>query len=121
MTDKQSTLTACLQKARELRITQGFGLFILTKVPDIHDYRLVNCAESEQFKLWLQEKTHSFACLIDTLDIILIDSTLPWSELHSLFGQCESLSPDKRTCFDLTDFIDILKDRANDQAAEISN
>lgn len=113
MTDQQSTLTACLQKARELRITQGFGLFILTKVPDIHDYRLVNCSIISSFRLWLHHHTHKFVCLIDELDIILIDSSLPFTELHQLFSQCEALAAKDRTCLELVSFLDILKERTN--------
>lgn len=121
MPDQQSTLSACLQKARELRITQGFGLFILTKAPDVHDYRLVNCSIIDNFKLWLQHQTHHFACLIDEFDILLIDTTLPFDDLHSLFGQCEALTPRQRTCLELADFLDVLKQRTNGKASKIPN
>ena len=121
MPDEQSTLSACLQKARELRITQGFGLFILTKLPDIHDYRLVNCSRIETFKLWLQTQTHKFVCLIDEIDIIRIDTSLPFDDLHSLFGQCEALKPKERTCIELTDFLELLIERANGKTSEIPN
>ena len=121
MPENQSTLSGCLHKARELRITTGYGLFILTKVPAVHEYRLVNCAKPENFKLWLQKQTHLFVCLIDEIDILLIDSSLPWSDLHSLFTECESLKAQDRTCLELADFLDILKERANAPAPPVLN
>lgn len=121
MPETQSTLSSCLRKARELRITNGFGLFILTKAPDIHDYRLVNVAVASELHLWLQKETHKFACFIDELDILLIDSTLPWAKLHSLFGQCEHLDKHQRTAIELTDFIDVLKEQENATPSTIPN
>lgn len=121
MPDQQSTLSGCLHKARELRITTGFGLFILTKAPQVHEYRLVTCAKPGDFKLWLQKQTHKFVCIIDEIDILLIDSNLPWTDLHSLFTECEALTASDRTCLDLADFLDILKERANAPAPPIPN
>lgn len=121
MPDQQSTLTACLHKARELRITDGFGLFLLTKVPDLHDYRLVNCADSDSFKLWLQKQTHLFVCIIDSIDILLIDSTLPFTNLHALFGRCEALEFKDRTCLELADFLDLLKEQASATPSPVPN
>ena len=110
MTENQTTLTGCLQKARELRITDGYGLYILVKVPDIHEYRLINTADAKHLRLWLEKQTHEFVCLIDVLDILLIDSTLPMAELHQLFTDCENLAPEKRNCGELTDFLELLKE-----------
>lgn len=121
MPDQQSTLSGCLNKAREIRITNGFGLFLLTKAPAVHDYRLVNCADTDQFKLWLQKQTHKFVCIIDEIDILIIDSALPWSDLHSLFTECEALSHTDRICLELTDFIDVLKERANAPPPPVPN
>lgn len=121
MPDQQSTLSFCLQKARELRITEGFGLFILTKLPAVHDYRLINCAESSQFKLWLQKETHKFASIIDVLDIVLIDSSLPFDDLHHLFTAYEILSPRERPCLDLIDFLDDLKETASATPTPVPN
>lgn len=121
MPENQSTLRACLHKARELRITDGFGLFLLTKAPDVPDYRLVNCADSAQFKLWLQKKTHQFVCIIDSIDILLIDSSLPFNNLDLLFGRCEALAPRDRTCLELADFLDLLKEQANATPPPVPN
>ena len=121
MPDQQSSLSACLQKARELRITDGFGLFILTKLYMINDYRLVNCAESSQLKLWLQKETHKFACIIDVLDIVLIDSSFPFDELHELFSKYETLAPRERPCLDLIDFLDELKETTDAEPPPIPN
>ena len=121
MPDQQSTLSACLNKARELRITEGFGLFILTKLPSIHDYRLVNCAESGQFKLWLQKQTHQFVCIIDILDCLLIDSSLPFHDLHQLFTKLERATPRQRHLLDLIDFLDELKGAANAAPSPVPN
>lgn len=121
MPDPQPTLTACLHKARELRITIGFSLFILTKLPHVHDYRLINCAQPNDFKLWLLHQTHKFVCLIDDIDILLIDSSLPWTDLHSLFNRCEALAPEDRTCLDLADFLNLLKQQANATPPPIPN
>lgn len=121
MPDQQSSLSFCLQKARELRITEGFGLFILTKLVSIHDYRLVNCAEAGQLKLWLQKKTHSFVCIIDVLDCVLIDSALPFDELHHLFTAYELLEGRQRPSLDLIDFLDELKEAANATTPPIPN
>lgn len=121
MPDQQSTLSACLHKARELRIAEGFGLFILTKLPEIHDYRLVNCSEPGQFKLWLQFQTHLFVCIIDVLDIILIDSSLPFDDLHLLFTRCENLPLRERPLLDLIDFLDELKQAANATTTPVPN
>lgn len=121
MTDNLTTLTGCLQKARELRITDGFGLYILIKVPEIHEYRLINVAEGNQLRLWLQKDTHKFACIIDVLDILLIDSSLPMAELHQLFTNAESLPPHERTCLELTDFLELLKELDNAESSSVHN
>lgn len=119
MPEQQSTLTSCLQKARELRITEGYGLYILIKLPDVHDYRLINVAEANQLRLWLDGRTHDFVCIIDVLDILLIDSTLPMAELHQLFTDCEHLAPQKRTCLELTDFLELLKEMASAESSSV--
>ncbi len=106
-------LSAMLQKARELRITDGFGLFLLVKVPALPEYRLINTTDPAQFRLWIDKGTYKFVCIIDVLDILLIDSTLPVQALHELFTETEVLSTDVRTCLSLLDFLDILKERAN--------
>lgn len=121
MPDQQSTLTACLQKARELRITDGFGLFILTKLPAIHEYRLVNCALSDSLRLWLHKQTHLFVCIIDSMDILLIDSALPFTDLHDLITRCEYLKPDAPTCLDLTELLDLLKEQMREHQTPIPN
>ncbi len=109
MPDSTSSLDSCLQKAREQRITEGFGLFLLTKLPQIHDYRLINTNKLENLKLWLATPTHKFACIIDPLDILLIDSTLPFDKLHYLFSHYELLPPDKQPHLSLLDFLEEIK------------
>ena len=121
MTTYLTTLAGCLLKAKELRITEGFGLYILIKVPEIHEYRLINVAEQKQLRLWLQKDTHKFACIIDVLDILLIDSALPMSELHQLFTDAESLPPHERTCLELTDFLELLKELAIAEGSSVHN
>lgn len=121
MTDPQCTLPACLQKARELRITGHHGQFLLTKVPDIHEYRLINCHDHDNLRLWLLTRTHKFVCFVDTLDILLIEPNLPFYELHSLFTRCETLHPEKRTCVDLTDFLELIKQEQSAPPSTISN
>lgn len=121
MPDQSATLQACLHKAREKRITHGFGLFILTKCPQLHDYRLCNAISKDELKLWLEKQTHKFVCLIDEYDIILIDSNLPFEQLHDLFTQHENKPIRERTCLELIDFLDELKERANGKSSQVHN
>lgn len=111
MPDKTATLSACLQKARELRITEGFSLFVLIKCPGVAEYRLINTSESNMLRLWLLQPAYKFVCIIDVLDIMLIDSALPITQLHELFTECETLTAEQRTCVELIDFLDLLKER----------
>ena len=119
MQTDNTQLSTVLQKARELRITEGFGLFILIKVPAIAEYRLVNTSDPASFRLWFEKGTFKFVCIIDAIDILLIDSTLPFAALHQLFTDCEGLHPALRTCLELADFLDLLKEQANAKASEI--
>lgn len=119
MPDESATLHTCLQKARENRITHGWGIFILTKCPGIHDYRLVNVIIIDELKLWLEKQTHKFVCLIDEFDIITIDSSLPYEQLHDLFTEYERNLPAQRPSLELIDFLDELKERANGKSSPI--
>lgn len=111
MPDKTATLSACLQKARELRITEGFGLFVLIKCAGVAEYRLINTTQSGALRLWLLQPAYKFVCIINVLDIMLIDSSLPINQLHELFTECETLTAQQRTCVELIDFLDLLKER----------
>lgn len=121
MPDTTSQLSALLQRARELRITEGFALFILVKCPGIPEYQLINTSDPAAFRLWFEKGKYQFACIIDHLDILLIDSTLPIAELNQLFTDCEALKPTDRTCLALTDFLDLLKERHLASPQAISN
>lgn len=121
MTENHNQLSYMLNKARELRITEGYGLFILVKVPALPEYRLINTSDPAQFRLWFEKATYQFVCIIDSLDILLIDSTIPFADLHQLFTECETLKPVDRTCLELADFLDLLKQRTNDKSSEIPN
>lgn len=121
MPDQSATLQHCLQKAREKRITHGFGLFLLTKALGIHDYRLCNAIIKDELKLWLDKQTHKFVCIIDEFDIITIDSSLPFEQLHDLFTEYEINLPAHRPCLELIDFLDELKERANGKSSQVHN